>query len=174
LYHFQLLRENLFVCFGQVRIQFRKPSNNLFAAYSNNELVLRVQPNEAVYTKMTVKRPGLQGGAVHTELDLSYHERFREEVKTLPDAYERLIYDVIRGDHSLFVRADELKAAWAIFTPLLHQMERERVKPELYAFGSRGPASADALVKKYGYVRTEHYSWTDREVGAALPLRARM
>lgn len=59
-----------------------------------------------------------------TELDLSYHERFDARV---PDAYERLIYDVLRGDHNLFVRGDELQAAWKIFTPILHTLEREKV-----------------------------------------------
>ena len=77
----------------------------------------------------------------------------------LPDAYERLIYDVLRGDHNLFVRVDELEAAWKIFTPILHQLENEKVKPILYEFGSRGPPESDKLVQKYGFERSETYQW---------------
>lgn len=151
---------------AEVRIQFRQPVNGLFKdKMSNNELVMRVQPNEAVYLKMTTKKPGLEGGVVHTELDLSYKDRFdsTEAPLRLPDAYERLIFDVIRGDHNLFVRSDELEAAWRIFTPLLHKIEGDKVKPSLYDYGGRGPAEADKLVEEYGYERTSNYSWSSRE-----------
>jgi glucose-6-phosphate 1-dehydrogenase len=148
---------------AEIRIQFKSPANNLFTDTSNNELVLRVQPEEAVYMKMSTKSPGLEGGVTHTEMDLSYKNRFNLDEKkggvNLPDAYERLIFDVIRGDHNLFVRSDELVAAWAIFTPLLHRIEGERIKPELYEYGSRGPASADELIQNAGYRRTRAYTW---------------
>lgn len=75
--------------------------------------------------KFNGKKPGLANDLVTTELDLTYKQRFDTR---LPDAYERLIYDVLRGDHNLFVRVDELEAAWAIFTPLLHHIEKEKVK----------------------------------------------
>lgn len=75
--------------------------------------------------KFNGKKPGLANDLVTTELDLTYKQRFDTR---LPDAYERLIYDVLRGDHNLFVRVDELEAAWAIFTPLLHYIEREKVE----------------------------------------------
>jgi len=147
---------------AEVRIQFKKPPAELFSDLSPNELVLRVQPNEAVYLKMSMKKPGLKGGVAHSELDLSYSDRFgigEEKKMDLPEAYERLIYDVTRGDHNLFVRGDELTAAWKIFTPVLHQIEKEKVKPITYKFGSRGPAESDALIEKYGYERTVNYSW---------------
>jgi len=145
---------------AEVRVQFKRPSVELFGDLSPNELVMRVQPDEAVYLKMSTKKPGLTGGIQHTELDLSYKTRFKEEAKNLPDAYERLIWDVTRGDHNLFVRGDELVAAWKIFTPILHQLEKDKVKPEIYQFGSRGPPSADQLITKYGYERTVGYRWT--------------
>ena len=70
--------------------------------------------------------------------------------------------DVIRGDHNLFVRSDELAAAWKIFTPLLHKIEREKaLKPIKYEFGSRGPKEADELTRRYGYVYTEKYKWAE-------------
>jgi len=91
------------------------------------------------------------------ELDLTYKDRFQHI--SLPDAYERLIYDVVRGDHNLFVRSDELEAAWKIFTPLLHHLEQNKVKPIIYPYGSRGPPSSDELIKNCGFVRTEGYTW---------------
>ena len=145
---------------ADIRIQFRQPGNRLFTDTSPNEIVLRVQPDEAVYLKITTKRPGLEGGSRHTELDLSYKKRFGDEARQLPDAYERLILDVLRDDHNLFVRADELTAAWKIFTPILHELDNEKVKPTLYAFGSRGPPEADELIHRVGYIRTEKYSWS--------------
>lgn len=150
---------------AEVRIQFKKPPADLFSDLSPNELVLRVQPNEAVYLKMSMKKPGLQGGVAHSELDLSYADRFgtgEEKKMDLPEAYERLIYDVVRGDHNLFVRGDELTAAWKIFTPVLHQIESEKVKPITYDFGGRGPAESDALIAKYGYERTVGYTWQQK------------
>eukprot|EP01112_Ceratiomyxa_fruticulosa_P009641 TRINITY_DN2523_c0_g1_i1.p1 TRINITY_DN2523_c0_g1~~TRINITY_DN2523_c0_g1_i1.p1 ORF type:complete len:535 (-),score=118.12 TRINITY_DN2523_c0_g1_i1:71-1546(-) len=145
---------------AEIRIQFRKPVHNLFseAELSPNELVIRVQPNEAVYLKILQKKPGLTAEMTETELDLTYKSRFGQDLN-LPDAYERLLLDVIRGDHNLFVGAEELAASWRIFTPLLHYLEKNRVKPEPYPFGSRGPASSEELIKKFGYKRSLAYKW---------------
>jgi len=144
---------------AEIRIQFKANPVALFGDASRNELVIRVQPNEAVYLKFNAKKPGLNSDTVTTELNLSYQSRY--DVR-LPDAYERLIYDVLRGDHNLFVRVDELEAAWAIFTPILHKLEGEKIKPEIYPFGSRGPTSADALTSRYGFERNEGYVWTEK------------
>ena len=76
----------------------------------------------------------------------------------MPEAYSRLFLDVIRGDRAHFVRSDELAAAWAIFTPLLHRIETERVPPLIYPFGSRGPPAADDLVRRCGCVVDLHSS----------------
>jgi len=147
---------------GEIRIQFKTPVNTLFEDVSPNELVLKVTPDEAVYLKMTTKQPGLEGGNRHTELDLTYKQRFKAETEDMPEAYERLVLDVMRGDHNLFVRADELAAAWNIFTPLLHQIEKQKaISPIPYQFGSRGPEEADRLVQKYGYIRTTKYRWEE-------------
>jgi len=145
---------------AEIRVQFQEPYNNLYPNMkrSRNELVIRVQPNEAIYLKMNLKEPGLSGDVCHKELDFTYKAGFGGK----PDvrgAYETLIYDVIRGDHNLFVRGDELTAAWKIFTPLLHRIEGEKIKPEPYEFGSRRPVSSDALSKKYGYEHDTQYRW---------------
>jgi len=150
---------------ADIRIQFQPSANNVFTGTgvvpeeSPNELVMRVQPNEAVYLKMLSKKPGLTADLVYSELDLTYKSRFDLD-KPLPDAYERLIYDVVRGDHNLFVRDDELEAAWEIFTPILHKIEREKILvPEKYEFGSRGPKSSDELIQRFGFTKSRGYTW---------------
>jgi len=103
---------------AEIRIQFRNPDSGLFPEAPPNELVLRVQPDQCVYFKATIKKPGLHGGLSVKSLDLDYQSSFDSDtIDAIPDAYERLIYDVIRGDHNLFVRSDELVAAWKIFLP---------------------------------------------------------
>lgn len=78
--------------------------------------VIRIQPNESIYLKINNKVPGLGVNLDVQKLDLSYKTRYN---KHLPDAYERLILDVINGDKRLFIRNDELEAAWDLFTPIL-------------------------------------------------------
>lgn len=89
-----------------------------------------MQPGEALYVKLMVKTPGMAFDMEETELDLTYGNRY-EDVK-LPDAYERLILDVFCGSQMHFVRSDELLEAWRIFTPILHRIENERIKPIPY------------------------------------------
>ncbi|TMS37936.1 hypothetical protein L596_004769 [Steinernema carpocapsae] len=143
---------------AEVRIQFREVPGNFFGEkLKRNELVLRVQPNEAVYYKMMTKTPGMGFDVAETELDLTYNERYRGI--RLPDAYERLILEVVNGSQINFVRTDELDYAWKIFTPLLNETEGRKVAPKQYNFGSRGPEEADNLMKKYGFVFTGTYKW---------------
>jgi len=78
--------------------------------------VIRIQPDEAIYLKINNKIPGLGLGLDSSKLDLTYKSRYNTH---LPDAYERLILDVVNGDKRLFIRNDELEAAWALFTPVL-------------------------------------------------------
>ncbi|VDP00928.1 unnamed protein product [Soboliphyme baturini] len=92
-----------------------------------------------------------------TELDLTYNERYRN-IK-LPDAYERLLLDVFCGLQINFVRTDELEHAWRVFTPLLHQIEEQKVIPFPYVFGSRGPKEADDLMRMNGFKFSGTYKW---------------
>ena len=102
-----------------------------------------------------------------TELDLSYKERY-DNVEIF-DAYTRLILEVIRGRQATFVRDDELKASWAIFTPLLHQIEREKIKPILYEYGSRGPIESDQLIQSVGKYKYHQgkYTWEKKKSSGA-------
>ena len=149
---------------AEIRIQF-KPApagSSMFDGQDipSNELVMRLQPDEAVYMKTNVKSPGLKTTPITSELDLSYDRRFDGDL--IFDAYTRLILEVIRGRQATFVRDDELKAAWEIFTPLLHQIENERIKPIPYEYASRGPPEADKLVEQAGYhYHGGTYEWTN-------------
>ena len=122
---------------SEVRVRFRPVPGNLFRAVLDplprNELVLRIQPDEAIRLRMVNKKPGLRAELVDTEMDLKYSERFDGVV---PEAYERLLLDVILGDRSLFIDAAELAAAWDVFTPVLHEIEREAAAPAPYPFGT--------------------------------------
>ncbi|KAJ3360742.1 Glucose-6-phosphate 1-dehydrogenase [Allomyces arbusculus] len=145
---------------AEIRIQFRDvPGAGMFPSpLSRNELVIRVQPNESVYLKLMNKEPGLSFRQHIRELDLSYQTRY--EGVRIPDAYEALLVDVLRGDQANFVRDDELDAAWAIFTPVLHQIDAGAVEPEPYTYGSRGPAAMTAFMEKLGVARDrQEYHW---------------
>ncbi|KAL9380814.1 hypothetical protein Peur_026471 [Populus x canadensis] len=144
---------------AEIRVQFKDVPGDIFKCQKQgrNEFVIRLQPSEAMYMKLTVKQPGLEMSTVQSELDLSYKQRYQGVA--IPEAYERLILDTIRGDQQHFVRRDELKAAWEIFTPLLHRIDDGEMKPLQYQPGSRGPVKADELLAKAGYVQTHGYIW---------------
>ncbi|WOL01337.1 glucose-6-phosphate 1-dehydrogenase, cytoplasmic isoform-like [Canna indica] len=144
---------------AEIRVQFKDVPGDIFKSkrQGRNEFVIRLQPSEAMYMKLTVKKPGLEMSTIQSELDLSYGLRY-QEIK-IPEAYERLILDTIRGDQQHFVRRDELKVAWEIFTPLLHNIDAGQLKTIPYKPGSRGPEEADELLAKAGYVQTHGYVW---------------
>ncbi|XP_052177135.1 glucose-6-phosphate 1-dehydrogenase, chloroplastic [Diospyros lotus] len=136
----------------QIRVQFRHVPGNLYRNFgtdldkATNELVLHVQPDEAIYLKINNKVPGLGMRLDRSDLNLLYSARYSREI---PDAYERLLLDAIGGERRLFIRSDELDAAWALFTPLLKELEEEKIAPELYPYGSRGPVGAHYLAAKH-------------------------
>lgn len=96
----------------EIRIQFKDVTQGIFKDISRNELVIRIQPSEAVYLKLNAKTPGLYTRAVPVDMDLTYKRRFGEV--HIPEAYEALILDALKGDHSNFVRDDELDVAWKV------------------------------------------------------------
>jgi len=135
----------------EIRIRFRPVAESMFAGFMKgagpNELVIRVQPDEGIHLRVLAKVPGNPLRLKQTELDLQYHRVFDE---LIPDAYESLILDALRGDKSLFIRKDELAAAWDIFTPVLHAWDAAGEKPEPYPFGSVATEGARQLAMRYG------------------------
>ncbi|KAM0949872.1 putative glucose-6-phosphate dehydrogenase (NADP(+)) [Dioscorea sansibarensis] len=138
---------------AEIRVQFRHVPGNLYKRTfgtdldkTTNELVIRVQPNEAIYLKINNKIPGLTMRLDRSNLNLLYSSKYPIEI---PDAYERLLLDAIEGERRLFIRSDELDAAWALFTSVLKALDTDKVAPELYPYGSRGPVGAHYLAAKY-------------------------
>lgn len=143
---------------AEVRIQYHNVSGDIFDGKAKrNEMVIRVQPGEALYIKMMTKSPGITFDMEETELDLTYGSRYKD--LKLPDAYERLILDVFCGSQMHFVRNDELQEAWRIFTPLLHRIDKEKIQPIPYKYGSRGPKEADDMAKKNNFAYYGSYKW---------------
>ncbi len=132
---------------SEIRILFRKPEGNIFCKLDccppANELIIRIQPDEGIHFNIVSKVPGLKMEFQEKDLELSYKSAFDNTV--IPEAYESLLLDVINGEKALFIRNDELEAAWDIFTPVLQQIEKEKIKPQIYKFGSKGP---DRICKK--------------------------
>lgn len=153
---------------ADIRIQLRQPPTFIFNGdpeYLRNEIVVRLQPDEAIYAKIVVKTPGLDLGTEMSELDLDYRRRYPGAV--IPDAYSRLILEAIRGDQQHFLRRDELRAAWNIFTPLLKKIDDGEVPVHPYEFGSRGPDAADSLLDSTGYKRPVDYVWSLKHLSVA-------
>ncbi len=137
----------------QIRIQFNNVPGNIFCrdggCLEPNHLVIRVQPDEAIFLEIMNKMPGLEMKVKNTHLDLRYASVFDEDI---PDAYESLLLDVIGGNKGLFIRSDELESAWDVFTPVLHEIDSGKVRPEPYEFGSMGPQRAQDLAKSCGWI----------------------
>ncbi len=144
----------------EIAVQFKLPPLHLFTTVEcegnmcdlvgarPNTLVFRIQPREAISLSFSTKRPGMQYQIHPVNMDFNYGSSF--EVG-LPEAYERLLLDVIRGDSTLFMRNDELDAAWDFVTPILDHWENSNQEPAMYPAGSWGPAEADALLEKAGF-----------------------
>lgn len=143
----------------EIAIQFKLPPLNLFTtvecegdvcdlvAAKPNQLIFRIQPKEAINLTFGTKRPGMNYQIHPVTMDFNYQEAFQ---KTLPEAYERLLLDVIRGDNTLFTRDDELEAAWRFVDPVLEYWEGKNVAPEPYAAGTWGPDASDKLLSRDG------------------------
>ncbi|CAI4908349.1 AVN_collapsed_G0044520.mRNA.1.CDS.1 [Saccharomyces cerevisiae] len=144
----------------EIRLQYKAVASGVFKDIPNNELVIRVQPDAAVYLKFNAKTPGLSNATQVTDLNLTYASRYQDF--WIPEAYEVLIRDALLGDHSNFVRDDELDISWGIFTPLLKHIERpDGPTPEIYPYGSRGPKGLKEYMQKHKYVMPEKhpYAW---------------
>jgi glucose-6-phosphate 1-dehydrogenase len=142
---------------SEIVVTFRAVPYSVFGARAGtlapNRLVIRLQPDEGVRLAVMIKEPG--AGALRlrpTSLDLSFAEEFAG--RRAPDAYERLLMDVVRGDQTLFMRRDEVEAAWQWIDPILAAWAESREAPRPYTAGSWGPSSAIALIEREG--RTWH------------------
>lgn len=141
---------------AEIRVQFRDIEHKL-DKIERNELVLRIQPGEALYLIINAKLPGMASTTVPVELDLTYRDRFQNAY--IPEAYEALILDCLRDEHANFVRDDELVASWSLFTPILSAIEKGEVPCVPYDYGSRGPEQLNDFIGKFGYKHLDNYTW---------------
>ena len=135
---------------SDIVIQFKPTPHSLFGEGNDavNRLVIRLQPDEGVRLYVQIKEPGPGGLRVKSlPLNLSYAESFTVRY---PDAYERLLMDVVRGNLSLFMRRDEVEAAWKWVDGLIEAWDRYGDAPDLYAAGSNGPLAAAMMMDRDG------------------------
>jgi len=139
---------------SEIVIQFKDPPHSIFdspAGQGANELSIRLQPDEGMDLKVTIKEPGPGGmRLIDVPLDMTFAEALGEEAADAPDAYERLIMDVIRGDQTLFMRGDEVEAAWAWTDPIVARWQDDGSRPLPYEPGSTGPEDAAILLHRDG------------------------
>jgi glucose-6-phosphate 1-dehydrogenase len=141
----------------EIVIQFKRVPHNLFRSGAGpqvgNRLVIRVQPDEGIELHMLTKIPG-PGGMRHQRapLNLSFAATFGDE---LPDAYERLLMDLVRGKSTLFMRRDEVEAAWAWCEPILQRWTEAKTVTKTYAAGTTGPLDSARLINEVGRVWNE-------------------
>jgi len=137
---------------SEIVIQFREIPHSMFehaeGAPRPNKLIIRLQPNEGVKLLMMSKDPGPGGMRLReVPLNLSFAQAFAERT---PEAYERLLLDVVRGSQTLFMRRDELEAAWMWVDPIREAWDASEDAPQPYTAGTWGPTGSIALIERDG------------------------
>ncbi|MBF0850635.1 glucose-6-phosphate dehydrogenase [Gluconobacter sp. R75690] len=134
---------------SEIVVTFRPAATTMFGAPpASNRLVLRIQPNEGVDLRLNVKNPALDVFNLRTaDLDTSIR---MEGGLPFPDSYERLLLDAVRGDPVLFIRRDEVEAAWRWAEPILDAWKHDKAPMQTYSAGSYGPEQATQLLASHG------------------------
>ena len=142
---------------SEIVVQFKPIPHSIFTdsigKIEANTLVIRLQPDEGVKQWLMIKEPGPGGMRFrHVSLDMSFAEAFEKERN--PEAYERLLMDMIRANQTLFMRRDEVEAAWQWVDPILKAWEATGQSVQGYTAGTWGPSGSIALIERDG--RTWH------------------
>jgi glucose-6-phosphate 1-dehydrogenase len=136
---------------AEIVVRFKPIPHSIFAqntaSFQPNCLVIRLQPDEGLQLNLMAKTPGQGMRLKPVELELDFRETFKAPRM---EAYERLLLDVLRGQLTLFMRSDELEAAWTWVEPILDFWEQEDADPMPYTAGTWGPAAASALIGRDG------------------------
>ena len=142
---------------SEIVIQFKAIPHSIFekdaSVIEDNKLVITLQPNESIELRLMNKVPGLSQNMKLQEVNLELHSS--KEIKRKSDAYERLILDIIRANPTLFMRLDEVEAAWKWADKILDGWEENLVPMKTYSAGSDGPSAAIQLIAQDGR------SWND-------------
>jgi glucose-6-phosphate 1-dehydrogenase len=153
---------------SEVVVRFRSPPLTLFQKQCEspvypNDLVIRVQPDEGISWRLNGKVPGGAMSIKPVALDMFYKTTFQTEP---PEAYERLIFDAMIGDQTLFIRGDEAEAAWTVIDPIHVGWQQSKQSPQEYSPGSWGPRRAFDLIEHDGR------RWLHQQDGEAEPIIA--
>jgi glucose-6-phosphate 1-dehydrogenase len=147
---------------SEIVIVFKRPPHDIFASsrfrarIEPNRLVISLQPDDGIELVTNSKIPGSGPLRIaQTSLDLKFHSTFDSRS---PEAYERLLTDVIRGDQTLFMRRDEVEAAWTFIDPITEAWGRHDPTPHKYAAGTWGPTKSIGLIERDGR------SWIDPQI----------
>ena len=147
--------KNLPVSTSEVRIEFRKAPNVLFAArcgqkLDSDALILRLQPDEGISLRFNGKVPGTSEEVRPVRMHFSYDAEFGAYT---PEAYERLLLEAMAGDATLFIRRDEVESAWKIADEIRALWNGKSLSNrEFYSAGTWGPVAADDLLARHGHV----------------------
>lgn len=141
----------------EIMVQFKEVPHSIFPSSSNqnlaNKLFFRLQPDDGVRLVMYEKRTGSSMNVRSVNLSLNPSH---DQQKRVPEAYERLLFDVLDSNATLFLRDDELMHAWQWVDPILKHWEAKDSEPDAYAAGSQGPASSTMMLAKDGRVWEEN------------------
>jgi glucose-6-phosphate 1-dehydrogenase len=144
---------------SEVVVTFKHPPHTIFPqveAQKGNALIIRLQPDEGITMRVTIKDPGPGGmRLIEAPLDMTFAEALGPEAGRLPEAYERLIMDVVRGNQTLFMRGDEVEAAWGWVDPIIRAWAEAGSRPLPYDPGGAGPIEAYKLTSADGHLWRE-------------------
>ncbi|TBU75425.1 glucose-6-phosphate dehydrogenase [Pseudomonas daroniae] len=133
---------------SEILIQFKPVPHHLFGGGEANHLLIRLQPEERISLQLMAKNPGKGMRLQPVELDLNLADAFHKQRRW--DAYERLLLDVIEGDSTLFMRRDEVEAAWQWTDPIIKGWNQHYQRPRPYPAGSNGPEQLQSLLERHG------------------------
>jgi len=135
-----------------ITIQFKPVPHRSFPdqaskSWQPNSIVLEIQPQMGISLNFQAKLPGLQMILQPVEMDFDYAETY---TSGSPEAYETLLLDIMEGDSTLFMRADQVESAWDVVMPVISAWKNSKSEIPTYAAGSQGPEIANALISKTG------------------------
>ncbi len=146
--------KRLFKTASLITIRFREVPHNMFHSEDENipkqnRLVISIQPDMGIRLQLESKIPGLEMRLNTVDMVFDYSGKTRSDA---PEAYETLLLDIISGDQTLFMRADQVEAAWELIMPVLNSWENNKMRnfPN-YPADSWGPENAEALIAKDGF-----------------------
>jgi glucose-6-phosphate 1-dehydrogenase len=148
----------------EVNIEYKKLPADLFGQAEqtvvSNVLTMRIQPNEGISLRMSVKKPGLTMELQPVRMEFCYRQEFKDQ----PYPYERLLLDAMAGDQTLFLHSQEVEQAWRYIDAVAVNWRQQMTLPQPYPIGSWGPAAADQLLAQDGR------QWLSHQI-ATCPLR---